>query len=291
MPSLDEILIEMSSTPSPLDIIRKKYIKELNDYTNRETIVYFSGFLNNCTTNVDINDSDMNGFMNVLYGMETSKGLDLLLHTPGGSPTAAESIVNYLRKFFDENIRVIVPHLAMSAGTMIACSAKDIIMGKQSSLGPIDPQINGVPAYNIIREFEEAKNDLNKGINVLYWKIRLSNYPQSFIYFCQNAISLSEKLTREWLSTGMFKGKPEEQVKIDKILSALNENEQSLNHGRHFNADFCKKLGLNIVNLEDDDKFQDLVLSIYHAETLTISNTNCSKIIETANKQYTCIQK
>ena len=51
--------------------------------------------------------------------------------------------------------------MAMSAGTMIACSAKKIIMGKASSLGPIDPQFNGIPAYNIISEFEEAKKDLS----------------------------------------------------------------------------------------------------------------------------------
>ena len=49
-------------------------------------------------------------------------------------PAAAEAIVNYLRLKFDYDIRVIVPQLAMSAGTMIACAAKEIIIGKQSSL-------------------------------------------------------------------------------------------------------------------------------------------------------------
>ena len=77
--------------------------------------------------------------MTCIHGMDCSKGLDLVLHTTGGSPAAAEAIVNYLRAKFGNDIRVIVPQLAMSAGTMIACSAKQIIMGKQSSLGPIDP--------------------------------------------------------------------------------------------------------------------------------------------------------
>ena len=112
--------------------------------------------------NLDISDNDMVGFMNCLHGMDCSKGLDLILHTPGGSPSAAEGIVNYLRSKFKENIRVIVPHMAMSAGTMIACASNEIIMGKQSSLGPIDPQFNGIPAYNIKQEFEEAKEDLAK---------------------------------------------------------------------------------------------------------------------------------
>lgn len=95
--------------------------------------------------------------MNTVRGLDCSKGLDLILHTPGGSPMAAEAIVKYLRSKFGKDIRVIVPQLAMSAGTMIACSAKEIVMGKQSSLGPIDPQLNGIPAYSIQNEFEDAK--------------------------------------------------------------------------------------------------------------------------------------
>ena len=86
--------------------------------------------------------------------MECHRGLDLILHTPGGFPEAAESIVKYLRSKFSTNIRVIVPHLSMSAGTMIACAGKEIVMGKHSSLGPIDPQFNGIPVYSLKREYE-----------------------------------------------------------------------------------------------------------------------------------------
>ena len=139
-------------------IFRRNYLKELSDYTGRNVIAYYSSWLSRQgQPNLDINDSDMTGFMNCIHGLDCTKGLDLILHTPGGSPAAAEAIVNYLRSKFNNDIRVIVPQLAMSAGTMIACSAKVIIMGKQSSLGPIDPQFNGIPAYNIMMEFEEAR--------------------------------------------------------------------------------------------------------------------------------------
>ena len=66
--------------------------------------------------------------------------LDLILHSPGGSPEAAEAVVSYLRSCFS-HVRVIVPQLAMSAATMIACSADEVILGKHSFLGPIDPQL------------------------------------------------------------------------------------------------------------------------------------------------------
>ena len=141
MAGWDEILREIQTTPGSFDVVRRKYLDKLSKYTGRNVIAYYSGFLTKPTApNTDINDSDMSGFMNALKGIDPTKGLDLLLHTPGGNPTAAESIVKYLRTKFDSDIRIIVPHMAMSAGTMIACCGKEIVMGKHSSLGPIDPQ-------------------------------------------------------------------------------------------------------------------------------------------------------
>ena len=74
-----------------------------------------------------------------------------------GSIDATESIIDYLHYVFKDNIRVIVPLTAMSGGTMIACSAKEIIMGKHSSLGPVDPQIMGFSAQNVVKEYNIAK--------------------------------------------------------------------------------------------------------------------------------------
>jgi ClpP class serine protease len=75
--------------------------------------------------------------------MDRSKGLDLILHTPGGDMAATESLVDYLRQMFGKDIRAIVPQIAMSGGTMIALAWKEILMGKHSNLGPIDPQFSG----------------------------------------------------------------------------------------------------------------------------------------------------
>ena len=186
----------------------------------------------------------MTGFMNCIYGLDCSKGLDLILHTPGGSPVAAEAIVSYLRQKFGKDIRVIVPQLAMSAGTMIACSAKEIIMGKQSSLGPIDPQFNGIPAYNIKQEFEEAKDDLSQHPeNAQYWAIKLQQYPAAFMKTAIDAIDLSGELVEEWLGTCMFdNNKPEDVAIIKRIIENLNQHDNSKTHGRHFNIDYCEKI-------------------------------------------------
>lgn len=286
MASWDEVLKEVQGTNSQVDYIRRRYVKELSEYTGRNTIVYYSSWLNKQgVPDLDINDADMNGFMTCVHGIDCKKGLDLVLHTPGGSPAAAEAIVNYLRTKFDKKIRVIVPQLAMSAGTMIACSAETIIMGKHSSLGPIDPQFNGIPAYNIKSEFEEAKEDLkNNPQNAQYWAIKLQQYPAAFMKTAIDAIDLSDQLVKEWLGTCMFdREKPEDLQIINSIAAKLNEHDDSKIHGRHFNVDFCKQIGLNITMLEDDNILQDKVLSLHHACMITFASTPCIKIIENQN--------
>ena len=283
MAGWDEVLKELNETMSQADFVRRKYLKKLAEYTGRNVIAYYSGFLNKPNeSNTDINDLDMTGFMNSLRGMDCSKGLDLILHTPGGSPAAAEAIINYLRSKFNKDIRVIIPQIAMSAGTMMACSAKTIIMGKQSSLGPVDPQFNGIPAYNIKMEFEEAKKDLaSNPEHAQYWAIKLQQYPAVFLKTAIDAIQLSSTLLREWLSTCMFEESDKEIV--DSIVAKLNEHDDSKTHGRHFNVEFCKSIGLKIELLEEDDELQDAVLSIHHAYMLTLGGTDAVKIIESNN--------
>lgn len=289
MASWDEILKELGSVDSQIDQVRKKYLTELAEYTGRNTIIYYSGWLKWPQAQyLDINDQDMGGFMNAIRNLDYSKGLDLILHTPGGVPSATEAIVRYLLDKFNNDIRVIVPQLAQSAGTMMACAAKSIVMGKHSSLGPIDPQYQGIPAHNIVKEFEEAKYELAKSpANIHFWNIRLSQYPAAFMKTAIDAIELSEQLVKEWLKENMFFNELEDEttrretdLKIGTIVKALIDREESKDHGRHFGYNYCKDLGLKIESLESDQQFQDKVLSVHHATTITIDNTNTAKIIE-----------
>nr|WP_268257786.1 hypothetical protein [Thermoanaerobacterium xylanolyticum] len=101
------------------------------------------------------NDEDKTGFMSCIHTLDRSKGLNLILYTPGGELAATESLVYSLRDMFGNNKRVIVPEIAMSADTKIVCASQIIIMGKHSSLGPIDPQYSGLPTYGVIEEVEK----------------------------------------------------------------------------------------------------------------------------------------
>ena len=268
-----------------VDALRQKYMTALARKTGRNVIAYYSGWLQpDREDNVSINDTDMTGFMNAMKGMDFSRGLDLILHTPGGYPTAAEAIVNYLHSMFGNDIRVIVPHMAMSAGTMIACSASSILMGKHSALGPVDPQFGGTPAYNIVKEFLDAKEDMESNPDSAnYWAIQLGKYPPAFLYAAQDAIELSNTLVGQWLRQYMFAGERGRFLdnKIRRIRGRLNSNNMS--HGRHFNYDFCKELGMKVEELEADTVLQDLVLSVHHAFTITMSYFPVTKMIQNQN--------
>lgn len=130
-----------------LDVVRRKYLSELRGYTGRNVIAYYSGWLSKPgVAQTDINDEDKNGFMMAVHGISKADrklGLDLFLHTPGGDIAATESIVNYLHQMFGNDIRAIIPQIAMSAGTMTACSCKQILMARHSNVGPIDPHLRG----------------------------------------------------------------------------------------------------------------------------------------------------
>lgn len=266
--------------------LRINKMKDLVRKTGRNLICYYSTWLqgNPVSPNPEImiNDNDMNGFMNAIAGLDKNKGLDLIIHTPGGVVTATESIVNYLRKIFKNDIRVIVPHMAMSAGTMIACASKEIIMGKESSLGPVDPQYHNVPAQGVLKEFERAiQETINIPNKSLIWREIINQYRPTFVMECENVVKLSNELVEEWLKTCMFKNKKNKEGKIKKILNEIASHDASKVHDRHYDYEKCKKLGLKVVKLEDDSDLQDKVLSVYHSYLLSAYQISSSvKFIE-----------
>ncbi len=78
-----------------------------------------------------------------------AKPLDLIIHTPGGIILSAEMIAMAL-KHHEAKVTAIVPFYALSGGTLIALAADEILMEKFSILGPLDPQIQGVPAASLL---------------------------------------------------------------------------------------------------------------------------------------------
>jgi Serine dehydrogenase proteinase len=284
--------VHNNESRAAVDRVRQKYLKELHSARRRNVIAYYSGFLSKPDApSSDINDEDKNGFMMAVHGLDKRLGLDLILHTPGGSISATESIVDYLRKMFGDDIVAIVPQIAMSAGTMIACTCKEIIMAKHSNLGPIDPWLRGVPAHFVLKEFEEAYEEIKGNPErARVWMPILSQYKPTFIRQCRLAIEGSEEFVKKQLEAVMFKDLKPAAVRKRKardIVRLLSDADSNRSHNRHIHYDECKNIGLKVTLLEDMpavvNDLQDLVLTVHHCYMHSLMNTPSFKIIENHN--------
>src|SRR5713226_9492847 len=103
-----------------------------------------------------INIEDSEAVLRAIRLTPPDQPIDLILHTPGGLVLAAEQIANALsdRK---GKVTVFVPHYAMSGGTLIALAANEIVMDPNAVLGPVDPQIAGLPAASILNLLQIKK--------------------------------------------------------------------------------------------------------------------------------------
>lgn len=289
MPNWNELLQQLQRAGSAHDVIRRHYLAELSRRTGRNTIVYYSAWLQKPQVYdqqpepFTVNDQDTNGFMATIHNMDRTKGLDLFLHTPGGDLAATESLVTYLRAMFGNDIRAIVPQLAMSAGTMIACACNEIVMGLHSSIGPIDPQIGGLPAHGIVEEFNQAAEEIRTDpAKIPVWQPIIAKYHPTLIGESQKAITLAHDVVHEWLKTGMFAGKrnPGPTARANKVMKDLASHALTLSHARHIDLHHAQAIGLNVTALEADDDLQDAILTVHHLCMQTIGDTAVMKLIE-----------
>lgn len=234
-----------------------------------------------------IDSEDINGFMNAVHELE-GKELTLILHTPGGVTNAVESIVSYLHSKFNF-IEVIVPTFAMSGGTMIALASDLIIMGKQSQLGPIDPQLitgnRSFPARAIQEAFSKAKKDIEESTRLAHlWAPILQNMGPSLVVEAERNLNYSKELAKRWLGQRMLQGKQSEIEKITAYFNAENvDGEQIYVHGQRVGVEQIQALGLKVELLESNQDLQDTVLTAYHLMTLIFELSSSIKFIASSD--------
>lgn len=112
--------------------------KQLEAEFNGKALIYITSDRTNMSAKIAPDVIDY--FISQLDRIGPCTKLCLYLYTRGGDTAAAWNIVNLLRMFCDE-LQVIVPHKAHSAGTIISLGANEIVMTKQATLSPIDPSI------------------------------------------------------------------------------------------------------------------------------------------------------
>jgi hypothetical protein len=293
MPSWNELFDEAQAynaeVLSAFDVVRRKYLRRYSQLVGRNAIVCYSGWLQKpelerLGVSFGLSDGDKHGFVSAIHRLDRRKGLDLFLHTPGGDLAAAESLVDYLQKMFGADIRAVIPQVAMSAGTMLALSCKEVLMGKHSSIGPIDPQVGpGVSAHGVIEEFETARKETKANPETVpLWQAILSKYRPSLLGDCVKARQWARTLAHGWLVSGMLAGRADADAVAAKIVEYLADHALAMSPGRHISAERARGLGMNVRMLEEpgQDKLQDAVLSVHHACVQTMTFTNAIKIVE-----------
>lgn len=290
MPIWSEILEELGRTlPPDFDGVHRKYLDALHRCSGRNVILYASGWLQKSDAPpalVSIGDEDIQAFMEVSHGLEGDE-LDLILHSPGGSPESAEAVVSYMRSCFS-HVRVIVPQLAMSAATMIACAADEIVLGEHSFLGPTDPQIplptslgvRLVPAQAVLDQFDRAQRECADPEKLSAWLPMLSQYGPDLLVQCESALAMSKELVETWLKTYMFKKMDDRSKRAGSVSAWLSGHGNFKSHGRHVSRDSVERHGLVVSRMEDDAAVCDLILSVFHATTHTFGGTPAVKIVE-----------
>ena len=208
---------------------------------------------------------DINGFMAGVHGHDFNKGLLLILHTPGGMAEAAQTIVDYLRSKFTA-IDIVIPTYAMSAGTMIALGCDRIVMGRQSQLGPTDPQLivgnRPFSAHSIVDQFEEAKTNIASNPVLAHaWAPVLRAFGPALLQEARKSISYGQSLVQNWLQKYMFADTQDPEA-IATIVAEYFGSDTHGSHGKRIDREEAKLQHLKIIDLEDDQDLQESLVFI-----------------------------
>lgn len=288
MPGWGEILQEVQATRNPqtgaldIDGVRRKYLERLAQLTGNSTVVYATDWLGGGGAAASVNLQDMQGLMEVFRDLP-GPNLDLLLHSPGGSAEAADRLVRYMRSKYS-HVRVFVPLAAMSAATMWALAADEIVMGKHSQLGPIDPQVpianTLVPASALVKQFQRISDECAADpARLSAWLPTLQQYWPGLLEICTNADELARSLVEQWLSAYMCHGEADGDVKATRIAGYFADSNLHKSHGKGIDRDEARAQGVRITNLEDNRELQDAALSVHHAFMITLQG-QAVKVIE-----------
>jgi hypothetical protein len=287
MPTWDKVLHEVDEQINSLRIL-ENYIGQLHSHTKRTVICYMSAFsiIKPPVPSPfhSIIDQDIQGFMTC--AKDTDKNyLDLIIHTPGGDYEATKRIISYLHSTY-QHIRVFVPHLAMSGGTLIACAADEIYMGPYSSLGPTDPQVllgrDYVPVNAILNEFDQAFQDvITDPRKALLWNERLKLVPFGMLKAAENMRENSFAYLQDLLKKRNCREK--NSGEIEEAAKFINGRLKPVPHGLGISLEKAKELGLSVKDLHADKELEDRVLSVYHSAIIMFQRTIAQKIIMNHN--------
>lgn len=293
--------LDQNLTPDQLNSERKVQLKRISEFRDgRDVLVFAADFKKGQIAPIFINPVDLTPINDQISVLSGNK-LDFIIETQGGLGEAAEDIVKLLRNKYEE-INIIVPGVAKSAGTIIAMAGDDILMEPASALGPIDAQISyqgkQFSAEAFIKGLDDIKDEVTKRgeLNKAYIPILQAVSPGE-IRSAQNAMEFAQVLVREWLVKYKFKnwthrkrdGAPitaaQRAARANEIASKLSNHSLWLTHGRSLKIDDLRDMELMITDYSEIPDLADAIRRYKILLQLTFDTTNIYKIYETPKSQ------
>jgi len=280
------------------DRYRRDKLAAVEKHTGIPLVVYATDFLNItkvrlCDGQVSIDPTDLQGFDEVTKDLPDGP-LDILLHSPGGIPEAAESIVQVIRSRFNP-VRFLVPVIAKSAATMIALSRNEILMPPSAELGPIDPQFNlsdgagsrmQTPGQVLIDQFQQAQREIQNDPRLApAWAPILQRYGVGLYQMAMNAMQLSKQLAHDWLTNYMLAGQPNAPQTAQTIVDYLCDHNAFKSHGRRVTLGDLQQHGVVAKDIRNDAALWKTVEEAWYAVQHTFEGTGTFKLFENSRRR------
>lgn len=247
--------VQAGNVPAP-DIyqLRRRAYSDIERLRGRPLLVYATHFLEALPgAPVSIDLTDIDGFTDLVNSLPGENAVDVLIHSPGGYPDAAERIVGLLRGRFQQ-VSFLVPHSAYSAGTMLVLSGDEVILHPSATLGPIDPQLGNRPARAIKRGFDRVRETLERaGPEALPAYVPLlEKISLELLEMCDDSLKLSQDLIRSWLTEYMFHGEEGREEAIEAIAAFFSDYDEHKTHSRPLTLDKIQHLGLKVSHADQE---------------------------------------
>lgn len=268
----------VSSTRTPLYAAsnserynRQDLIKNIQQESAFRLICYVS-------SGCRIEHNDALQFRDLLHRIGDGEDIELLLHTSGGGIDAADRLIHMIReKVGGAAFRIVVPHLAKSAGTLMVLGADTVVMSDTSELGPIDPQVlipdsmgtlGWVAAQNYLDAYETHSEALRGDPEDLPSEIMFRKLDPVVHQRCIAAKKRSRSLAEDLLKRGMFRDGGNWTATAERLI----DTEEWQAHSQGISMHDATEIGLRVTQVNPQDDLWQRYWQLYCLQRLAIGD-------------------
>jgi ClpP class serine protease len=192
----------------------------------------------------------------LLHDVTGDVTLHVMLNSPGGDPETAIRLVRSAQQHCTKLV-IVLPDQAKSAATLLTLGAHEIVMGRASDLGPVDPQFQLpgkglVSAKTIIAAVDEATARVQSSPETYpLWASLVADVTAIMYQQARAAIARTSDQMREALASNPQRTATEVADLVAKLKGPLIDETQS--HGAVFSAADALQAGLPVTRLSPED--------------------------------------